>query len=45
MKDMKYLKYNKNNKRYMNISWDFLDHIKNNTYGKLNTVLDDLKAI
>ena len=44
-KDTKCSEYNKNNKRYINIFWDSLDRVRNNTYKKLNTVLDDLETI
>ena len=45
IKGVKYLKYNKNNKRYVNVFWDFLNYIKDNICGKLDIVLDHLEVI
>ena len=45
IKGVKYLECNKNNKRYMDISQDSLNYVKDDTYGKLDVVLDDLEAI
>ena len=45
MKNMKYLKYNKNNKRCINVSWDSLDYMRDNIYKKLDIILDNLKVI
>ena len=45
IKDAKYLEYNKNNKRYINTSWDSIDYVRDDTHRKLNTILDNLEAI
>ena len=45
IKNTKCSKYNKNNKKYINISWNSLDYIKNDIYKKLNTTLNNLKTI
>ena len=45
IKDVKYSEYNKNNKKYINASWDSLNYIKNDIYKKLDVALDDLEAI
>ena len=44
-KDTKYSECSKNNKKYIDVFWDFLDYIRDNIYRKLNAVLDNLKAI
>ena len=45
IKDVKCLEYSKNNKKYVNVFWDFLDCVRDNTCGKLDIILDDLEVI
>ena len=44
-KNVKYSECNKNNKRYVDVSWDSLDHVKDNIYEKLDIILNDLEII
>ena len=42
-RNIKCLECNKNNKQYINISWDSLDYVWDDTHNKLDTTLDELK--
>ena len=45
IKNIKYLKYNKNNKKYVNISWDSLNCVRDDIYEKLDVTLNNLETI